>query len=100
MSNPNSSGLPTCVPAKPPTRSPLLKIISSIAEPMPSVTMARLMPRARTAGIANSAPTGTVATTPAISANQNGQPPASTRRPATHAPNPARANCPSESWPA
>ena len=62
--------------------------------------MARLMPRARTAGMANSAPTGTVATTPAGSASQNGQPPASTSRPATQAPKPARANWPSDSWPA
>ena len=35
MSHPNRLGLPTCVPAKPPTKSPLLKIISSIADPSP-----------------------------------------------------------------
>ena len=50
------------------------KIMSSMAMPRPNVTIARLMPRARTAGSANRAPRGIVATTPASSAGRNGQP--------------------------
>ncbi len=98
--HPNSDGRPILVPANPPTRSPFWKIMSSIAVPRARVAMARLMPRARTAGRANRAPRGTVATTPAIMAGRNGQPPTSTSRPATRAPKPARANCASDSCPA
>ena len=70
-----------------------------MADPRPKVMIARLMPRARTAGIANSAPSGTVATRPAGSANRKGQPSAATSRPATNAPKPARPNWASESCP-
>ena len=93
-------GRPTSVPAKPPTKRKLLKIISSTAVPRASVAMARLMPRERTAGSAKSAPSGTVATMPASSASGNGQPHTATVRPAISAPNPASANWARDSCPA
>ena len=100
ISKPNRLGLPTGVPLMPPVKSPLLNSISSIAVPRPSVTIARLIPRVRTAGSAKTSPSGTAAATPATSASRNGMWNTATRRPATHAPKPAIAYCASESWPA
>ncbi len=50
--------------------------------------------------MANTAPSGTAASAPTSRAGTNGQAHTSTSRPATHAPNPANANCASDSWPA
>ena len=63
--------------------------ISSIAVPRPSVTIARLMPRVRTAGTRRARRAGRSPATPTSSASQNGDPCGSTSRPATHAPKPA-----------
>ena len=46
------------------------------------MTIARLMPRVRTAGSAKSTPSGIAAATPSSSASQNGVPWAATSRPA------------------
>ncbi len=62
--------------------------------------MARLMPRVRTAGRANTKPSGTAAATPATSASRNGMSNTATRRPATYAPKPAMVYWASESCPA
>ena len=61
--------------------------------------MARLMPRARTAGRAKRAPSGTAASAPTSSAGRNGQPHDVDEAAGDQAPKPARANWPSESWP-
>ncbi len=73
--------------------------ISSIAVPRPSVTIARLMPRVRTAGSAKSTPSGIVARTPMMAPTQNGMSCVEMSRPATHAPKPAIAYWASESCP-
>ena len=82
-SKPNRSGLPTWVPCTPPVYSRLRNSINSMVVPSPSVTMARLMPRVRTAGRANTNPRGTAAATPANNANRKGMSWTATSRPAT-----------------
>ncbi len=79
---------------------PFANRMSSSAVPRPSVTTASATPRVRTAGSAKTIPSGTVASTPTMSAAQNGKPAASTSRPAAHAPKPAIAYWASEIWPA
>ena len=54
------------VPAKPPMSSPLLRTISSMAEPRPRVTMARFMPRA-------APPAGRTGRRPALAAERADQ---------------------------
>ncbi len=99
MSTPNSVSSSRIVPPKPPVYSVLLNRISSMQVPSPSVTIARLMPRVRTAGRPNTSPSGTVAATPISAPSRKGRSWEAHNRPATHAPKPANANCASESWP-
>ncbi|CAM5711681.1 hypothetical protein SALBM311S_00887 [Streptomyces alboniger] len=68
--------LPTAMPSLPVVvdRSVFWKTIASSVVPRPSVMIARLTPRVRTAGSANSRPIGTVPNTPASRASSKGQP--------------------------
>ena len=97
---PNSFGLPTWVPWTPPVYRRFLNSINSIVEPRPSVTMARLMPRVRTAGRPKIRPSGTAAATPASRPSMNGMWNTATSRPATYAPKPAIEYWASDNWPA
>ncbi len=90
---PKSVWLPTAMPSLPGVvdRSVFWKTIASRVVPSPSVMIARLTPRVRTAGSANSSPIGTVPNTPASRASSKGQPQSAAACPAMKAPVPARA---------
>lgn len=90
---PKSVCLPTAMPSLPGVvdRSVFWKTIASRVVPSPSVMIARLTPRVRTAGNANSRPIGTVPNTPANRASSKDQPQSAAACPAMKAPVPARA---------
>ena len=83
-----------------PVKYVLEKIICWTANPIPSVTTARLMPRVRNAGIAKTKPLMVANATPARNASSAGQCSSATRRAANSAPKPPTAYCASDSCPA
>ena len=72
MLRPKRTGSPIWVPPKPPVKSALPNSTSSTALPSPRVTIARLIPRVRTAGRPNRTPSGIVATIPIRMPTQEG----------------------------
>ena len=100
-STPNSSMRPIGVPPSrlPPTYWLLANTTSDTVKPRPSVTTARLTPRVRSAGRANTMPMSTVSTTPAGMASSAGTS-ARISWPAISAPMPPSAHWASDSCPA
>jgi hypothetical protein len=82
MLSPKRTGSPIWVPPKPPVKSVLPNKTSSTALPNPRVTIARLIPRVRTAGRPNRSPSGIVAATPMITPRICGIPVVANNRPA------------------
>ncbi len=92
------SVLPICTPVMPPVRLGLLNTVSDTTRPKPSVTIASVIPRVLSAGIATSEPMTMVTSTATAPAGRNAHP-SWDRRPAISAAIPASPNCARHSCP-